>query len=116
MEDETPFRELLRRVLESNGYTVLVAVDGREALALAAAHGGTIELLLTDMILPGLSGSRIAECLVEDRPGLKVVYISGHSQEAVAKNGMSGPGRAFLSKPFRLDTLLRRVRDLLDAA
>lgn len=116
VEDEPAFRELLQRVLESNGYSVLAAADGRAALALAAAHDGAIELLLTDMILPGMSGSTIAERLGKDRPGLKVLYISGYSQEAVASNGKISSGTAFLSKPFRLDALLHKVRDLLDEA
>ena len=116
VEDEPAFRELLQRVLESNGYAVLVAADGRAALALAAAHDGAIELLLTDMILPGMSGSTIAERLRQDRPGVKVLYISGYSQEAVASKGMLGSGTAFLSKPFRLDAFLHKVRDLLDEA
>lgn len=116
VDDEPAFRELLQRVLESHGYGVLAAADGEAARALAAAHGGAIELLLPDMILPGTSGSAIAERLSKDRPGLKVLYISGCSQEAVASKGMLGPGRAFLSKPFRLDALLHKVRDLLDEA
>jgi PAS domain S-box-containing protein len=116
VDDEPAFRELLQRVLESNGYGVLAAADGDAALALAAAHGGAIELLLTDMILPGMSGSAIAERLSKDRPDVKVLYISGYSQEALASKGMLGSGRAFLSKPFRLDAFLHRVRDLLDEA
>ena len=115
VEDEDALRELLLRVLESSGYVVLAARDAREALACAEAEPGPIEILVTDMILPGLSGLALADRLAVLRPDLKVLYISGYSEEAVQRKGLSGPGRAFLTKPFRLRAMLGKVRDLLDA-
>jgi CheY-like chemotaxis protein len=114
VEDEASLRELLQEGLESNGYSVLVAREGAEALQIAARHTGTISIIVTDVIMPGMAGPKIVELVAMTRPEIKVLYISGYSDEAVTRHGLIGPGRAFLSKPFGFDVLLRKVRECLD--
>jgi CheY-like chemotaxis protein len=115
VEDEASLRELLREALEANGYSVLVARDGAEALQIAEAHAGPIQIMVTDVIMPGMTGPKIADLVAQTRPEMKVLYISGYSDESVVRHGLIGPGRAFLSKPFGPEVLLRRVRESLDA-
>jgi DNA-binding response OmpR family regulator len=115
VEDETSLREMLREVLETNGYSVLGARDGAEALRMAAAHGGPIQLMVTDVIMPGMTGPRLADLFAPTRPGMKVLFVSGYSDESVTRYGLIAPGRAFLSKPFGPEVFLRRVRESLDA-
>ncbi|MEO7972219.1 MAG: PAS domain S-box protein, partial [Thermoanaerobaculia bacterium] len=115
VEDESALREMIRKVLATNGYRVLVARDGSEALEIAAAHPDPIQLLVSDVIMPGLNGPRIAELLGAERAGMKVLFISGYSGEAVFQRGMLPKGTAFLSKPFPIDALLRMVREILGA-
>jgi two-component system cell cycle sensor histidine kinase/response regulator CckA len=115
VEDEASLRQLLREVLEVNGYSVLVARDGAEVLKIAQAHAGTIHIMVTDVIMPGVSGPRIVDLIAPTRPEMKVLFISGYSDESVTRHGLVGPGRAFLSKPFGPEVLLRKVRESLDA-
>jgi CheY-like chemotaxis protein len=105
---------MLREVLDANGYRVLAARDGTEALRMAAAHTGPIQLLLTDVVMPGMAGPRLVDLVTQTRPEVKVLYISGYSDEAVTRHGLIGPNRAFLSKPFGPEVLLRKVRESLD--
>jgi PAS domain S-box-containing protein len=114
VEDEASLRELLREALASSGYSVLVAGNGAEAVQVAQAHAGAIPIMVTDVIMPGIRGPMIAELLAPTRPEMKILYISGYSDESVTRHGLAGPGRAFLSKPFGPDVLLRRVRETLD--
>jgi two-component system cell cycle sensor histidine kinase/response regulator CckA len=114
VEDEESLRELLRETLEAHGYSVLVARNGAEALQIAEAHGGPIQIMVTDVIMPGMAGSRVAELVSLARPEMKVLFISGYSDESVTRHGLVGPGRAFLSKPFGGEALLRCVRESLD--
>jgi PAS domain S-box-containing protein len=114
VEDEALLRELLREGLEGNGYSVLTARDGTEALQIAEAHAGPIQIMVTDVIMPGMSGPKTVELVVRQRPEMKVLYISGYGDESVVRHGLGGPGRAFLSKPFGPEVLLRRVRESLD--
>ena len=113
VEDEEQVRELARRVLERAGYTVLTARDAEAATALADRHAGHIHLLVTDMLLPRLSGRELAARLSIHRPAIKVLYISGTSEGSVARLRMLEPGTEFLEKPFSLDRLLRTVRQAL---
>ena len=115
VEDEASLRELLREALEANGYSVLVAREGAEALRIAEAHAGAIQIMVTDVVMPGMIGPKIVELVAQTRPTMKVLYISGYSDESVVRHGLVGPGRAFLSKPFGPEVLLRRVREALDA-
>jgi two-component system cell cycle sensor histidine kinase/response regulator CckA len=113
-EDEDNIREPAQEILEARGYTVLAACDG--AHALEAAHGwdGPIHLLISDVVMPGMSGSELAGQLVAERPGLRVLYISGYPEDAIARHGVLQPGRSFLQKPFPPGVLLQTVREILD--
>jgi PAS domain S-box-containing protein len=115
VEDEGSLRGVLRETLEDNGYTVLVASDGAAALQVADEHAGPIHLMLTDVIMPGMTGRQAAQELGATRPRMKVLYISGYTQEGIARHGEFGLGTAFLSKPFTSAALLRKCRELLDA-
>ncbi len=115
VEDEASLREMLREVLEASGYSALVARDGTEARQLAEAHSGPIQIMVTDVIMPGMTGPKIAELVAPRRPGMKILYISGYSDESIVRHGLMGPGRAFLSKPFGPELFLRRIRESLDA-
>lgn len=115
VEDEVPVRSVTRQLLERNGYTVLEAADGPAALALidGGSGGRHIDLLLTDVIMPGMSGRELAVELRARRPDLRVLYMSGYTDDAVVRHGMLEPGLAYLEKPFRPATLLRKVREVL---
>src|SRR5438477_7042753 len=114
-EDEPAVRAIARQALERQGYTVLAAPSGADALALAAQHGATIDLLLTDVVMPGMSGRDLADRLTAQRPGIRVLYMSGYTDNAIVRHGMLEPGLAYLQKPFRPDALVRKVREVLDA-
>ena len=114
-EDEPSLRRLMTRVLRTQGYTILEAADGNEALALAQANGAKIKLLLTDVIMPGLSGKMLAEWLTQVNPGIKVLFISGYINNAAVRGAMSKPGTFFLQKPFNPLTLAKKVREALEA-
>ncbi len=115
VEDEKPVRELAERCLRPLGYSVLTANNGLDALALADRHAGTIHLLLTDVVMPQLSGPQIADRMRVRRPELRVLYVSGYPQDAIARHGVLAPGIELLQKPFVPDDLARRVRLVLDA-
>jgi PAS domain S-box-containing protein len=113
VEDEEQVRELARRVLERVGYTVLAAPDAVAAMAIADRRAGHIHLLVTDMLMPQLSGRELAARLSIHRPAIKVLYISGTSDGSIARLRLLEPGMEFLEKPFSLDRLLRTVRRVL---
>jgi DNA-binding NtrC family response regulator len=99
------------------GYTLLTAQNGAQARQLAAAHSGPIHLLLTDVVMPGgLSGSQLAKELVSLRPDMKVLYMSGYTENAIVHHGVLDPGIAFLPKPFRPADLIGKVREVLNLA
>jgi len=112
-EDEQMVRVLVRKVLEQAGYTVLLAGGGSEALQLAERHTGPIHLLVTDVVMPGMSGRELARQLVTKRAGTKVLFLSGYADDAVARHGVLEPGTAFMQKPFTPSALARRVREVL---
>ena len=113
-EDEHLVRSLARKVLEQAGYTVLVAAGGPEALQVAALYDGPIHLLLTDVVMPEMSGRELMHRLTLVRPGLRVLYMTGYSDEAVARHGLLDPGTGFMQKPFTPEALARKVREVLD--
>jgi two-component system cell cycle sensor histidine kinase/response regulator CckA len=115
-EDEPAVRQLVTRVLSGLGFTVLAACSGEEAIALSAAHGGLVDLLLTDLVMGGISGTVTAERLQSQRPGLRVLFMSGYSEEAENLGDFDGGRSTLLSKPFTPDVLARRVREVLDRA
>lgn len=116
VEDEASVRELTREALKENGYTVLEAVDGHDALRICREHDGPIHILVTDVVMPQMSGCRLAKQLKLLHPETEVLYISGYVEETIARHGMLEPGTAFLQKPFAPAELLRRVRRILDSA
>jgi two-component system cell cycle sensor histidine kinase/response regulator CckA len=113
VEDEESVRQLVRETLESRGYHVLDAENGNTGLALAASHPDTIHLVITDVVMPGLSGHELVKHLVPARPGIKVLYLSGYAEDAVANSPTSDAPKAFLQKPFTLQNLSRKVREVL---
>jgi signal transduction histidine kinase len=116
VEDAASVRMVTRQVLERYGYAVLEAPNGDTALRLAAKHHGPIHLLLTDVIMPGLSGRQLAEQLAQLRPDMKVLYASGYAGNAIVHHGILESGIAYLPKPFTPETLGRRVRQVLDSS
>jgi two-component system cell cycle sensor histidine kinase/response regulator CckA len=115
VEDDEMVRVLTRRMLEADGYTVLLASHGEEALGLLAGHRGRVDLLVTDVVMPGMSGRDVANRVATLRPGTKVLYLSGYTDDAIVRHGVLEPGIAFLQKPFTADTLARKVREVLEA-
>jgi CheY-like chemotaxis protein len=113
VEDDAAVRDLSCAVLRQGGYTVLEAGDGREARELAQRHPGPLHLLVTDLIMPGMSGQVLADLLVRTYPGLKVLFVSGYVPGESAP-AVRATGTGFLAKPFTPDALLARVRLVLD--
>ena len=114
VEDDDAIRNAVRRILETAGYTVLVAATPMEAIELASSRQVPIHVLLTDVGLLGVTGPQLAKLLVGDRPGLRMLYISGHAEAHAVPTGRVGPGTAFLQKPFTAEALLHEVRVLLE--
>lgn len=116
VEDNVSIRTMSQLILTQNGYTVLQAGDGPEALQLARSHAGRIELLVTDVVMPGMSGSQLADQLTQTRPDTRVLYLSGYTDETVHRHGLLNSGLSFLQKPFTPSVLLHKVRQLLDSS
>jgi CheY-like chemotaxis protein len=116
VEDETSLRELSRHLLELCGYSVLEAENGEEALKKSQGHRGVIHLLLTDVVMPGMSGRILADQLVRHRPETRVVYMSGYTGQTVGEHGVLAEGSFFLPKPFTRDALARKIREALDVS
>jgi two-component system cell cycle sensor histidine kinase/response regulator CckA len=114
VEDEAPLRELAADFLRGCGYHVLEAGNGADALDLVLNLSGHLDLLVTDVVMPGMSGRALAERLAERAADTKVLYLSGYTDEAIHRHGVLEPGVALLQKPFRLADLARRVREILD--
>lgn len=115
VEDDEVVRDLVHRILLTYGYRILVAPSARKALDLSREHEGPIDLMLTDVVMPQMSGRELAIALESIRPGLKVIYMSGYSNEAVVRHGVLDAGKAFLQKPFTPIALARKLREILDA-
>jgi len=117
VENEYALRELMRRFLEGSGYAVLNARDGDEALSVATAHPTPIDLLLTDVVMPGGTGRDLARRMAEIKPDLRVLYISGYPDPEYGGSSPSGsvlePGVPFLAKPFSRDVLIQKINDML---
>jgi PAS domain S-box-containing protein len=117
VEDEEAVRESTTEFLRSCGYTVLAAGNGSEAIQIGAAHPGRrIDLLLTDVVMPGMSGPELADLLRSSRPDTKVLYMSGYAETAMLERGVAELSTVFLQKPFTLAALARRVREVIEAA
>jgi PAS domain S-box-containing protein len=114
VEDEEQVRTLAKNVLKRQGYAVVDAHDAAAALAIASKHDGRIHLLLTDVVMPKMSGRELAEKLGPTRPDMKVLFMSGYTDDTIVHHGVLGEGVAFLQKPITPDTLARKVREVLD--
>ena len=115
VEDEANLRYLARQYLEKQGYKVIEAADGAVAMQIAVAHDKMIHLLLTDVIMPGMNGRELAQRICEIRPNVKVLYMSGYTENVIGHNGMLDDGVSLLQKPFTLRDLKGKVREVLDA-
>jgi CheY-like chemotaxis protein len=113
VEDHDDVRLMIIAALESCGFHVLHAANGRAALALAAGYEGTIDLLVTDVIMPGITGKELADQLTPLRPEMKVLFVSGYSGEVIAHRGVLDAGVAYLPKPFTPAILAAKVREVL---
>ena len=115
VEDEEVVREMAMEILRECGYHVLQAEDGPDALHLARQHPGEIHLMLTDVVMPRMSGRELAEQLTPLRPDMRVLYMSGYTDDAIVHHGVLDEGTAFIGKPFSMQALARKVRETLDA-
>jgi CheY-like chemotaxis protein len=115
-EDEQDVREIARQFLESGGYRVIEAKDGTDAIRLAAAHRGEIQLLVTDMVMPGMTGQELAVRLQSEHPGLNVVFMSGYSEHGATEMANADPSVKLLTKPFSRAAILRAVGEILRGA
>jgi PAS domain S-box-containing protein len=114
VEDEEGVRKLTRRMLAAAGYTVLTAANGGEALLICEQDPRPIHLVLTDVIMPRMSGKELVDRLARVRPGIKVLYMSGYTDDAIVHHGVLDPGASFIGKPFAQEDLARKVREVLD--
>ena len=113
-EDEPGVRGPVRRILTGEGYSVLEAADGAQALQIAAEHHGTIDLLLTDVVMPVMGGAELARRLRNARPDIRVLFMTAYSPDAVATHGVLAPQSSLLQKPFTVKELVGRVRAALE--
>jgi CheY-like chemotaxis protein len=116
VEDEEAVCNIAKRILSGAGYTVLTAASPNDALLICNAHQGEVHLLLTDVVMPQMSGRVLAERLVLARPGMKVLYMSGYTDDAIVHQGTLDPGTHFIAKPFSAADLKGKVREMLDSA
>jgi two-component system, cell cycle sensor histidine kinase and response regulator CckA len=114
VDDESRVRALARDILVGAGYRVLEAEDGEDALRVAEGHPGTIHVLLTDIMMPGMNGKELADRLVALRPDIKMIFMSGRAAEVISDAGVLIPVESFLAKPFTVDRLLNKVRERLE--
>ena len=114
VEDNGPVRDLGYTLLTQKGYTVLKAENGTDALKRLASHNGPVHLLLTDMIMPGMNGQELFGKAAQIRPGLKVLYLSGYSDDLIAHHGILDASTAFIQKPFTVHTLAAKVRAAIE--
>jgi len=113
-EDDPAVRDVTSEILAQRGYRVLRAPDGQSALEIARSHAGEIPLLVTDIVMPGMTGPELATALQAERPGVRVLYMSGYTDDSVVRHGVLAEGMPYLQKPFTPDALARKVRELLD--
>jgi DNA-binding NtrC family response regulator len=116
VEDEESLLNLVAEILRDGGYHVLAAHGPKEALRILADYREPIHLLLTDVVMPGLSGRALADKVSSERPGIRVLYMSGYTDNAIVHHGVLDHGVTFIQKPFTPDALIKLVREVLDAA
>jgi len=113
VEDDMMIMRMIAKVLNSCGYKVLCADDGQMALRIAGEHKGSIHLMLTDIIMPNMGGRELAERLFENRPDMKILYMSGYTDNAIVHHGVLEKGLSFIQKPFSSNNLRKKVREVL---
>ena len=113
VEDEESVRQLIRETLQAKGYKVVEAENGEAGVAAAAKHPGKIDMIITDVVMPGMGGREMVKNLAKSRPETKVLYLSGYTEDAIVNEGTIESGTAFLQKPFTLQNLSRKVREVL---
>jgi two-component system, cell cycle sensor histidine kinase and response regulator CckA len=113
VEDEDSVRQLVSDTLAAKGYQVVPAENGEAGIAAAARHEGRIDLVITDVVMPGMGGRELVKQLAQLRPETKVLYLSGYTEDAIINEGTIERGAAFLQKPFTLQNLSRKVREVL---
>jgi signal transduction histidine kinase len=116
VEDEEIVRKLTGEILKATGYKVLLAKNGQEAIEICQAYGGTIDLMLTDVVMPGMNGKMVADNLKPFRPEMQVLFMSGYTDDSIIHHGVLDPGTNFLDKPFTVDALTSKVRETLNRA
>jgi two-component system, cell cycle sensor histidine kinase and response regulator CckA len=115
VEDDHAVRSVAERALVRFGYRVLSAARGEDAVRIAEEHEETIDLLLTDIMMPGMNGVEVAGAVIRERPGILVFFMSGYADQDLVRQGLLEPGTHFLQKPFTPQELAQRIRDILDA-
>jgi len=113
VEDEESVRQLVRETLAAKGYRVVEAENGEAGMGAAALYEGEIDLVITDVVMPGMGGRELVKQLAQTRPNTKVLYLSGYTEDAILSEGTIETGAAFLQKPFTLQNLSRKVREVL---
>jgi two-component system cell cycle sensor histidine kinase/response regulator CckA len=116
VEDDSALRKMAVEVLRDTGYKVVIAQSGAEALQVAAKHRGPLDVLLTDVVMPGMTGLELAGQIVTLRPRIQILYMSGYTEDAIGHHGLQGQTSRLLQKPFTHDTLVRHIRDALDVS
>jgi DNA-binding NtrC family response regulator len=116
VEDEASVRQAARQFLTRSGYNVLEAIDGEDAVRASREYGGPIQLIITDVVMPRLGGPQLAERLADERPDMKVLFVSGYAENTILQHGKIDVRTRFLQKPFSLKTLARKVREVLEAS
>jgi two-component system, cell cycle sensor histidine kinase and response regulator CckA len=116
VEDEASVRQASRQFLTRSGYNVLEATDGEDAIRASREHRGPIHLMITDVVMPRMGGPRLAERLAEERPDMKVLFVSGYAENTVLQHGKIDVTTRFLQKPFSLKALARKAREVLEAS
>ncbi len=114
VDDADQIRDVVKKILRNRGYTVLEAKDGEACMRVFQEHSGPIHLLLTDMFMTGMNGREVADHLLASRQDIKVIFMSGHSNETILSHGGLDPAFSFIRKPFTPETLLRKVSEMLD--
>ncbi len=114
VEDDASLRKMTQRILQEAGYTVVSVADGKEALQTLEQDTSVVHLMLTDVVMPGMSGRELAETVLAARPGLKVLYMSGYTDDAIVHHGVVEDSMHFIGKPFNAESLTRKIRDVLD--
>ena len=115
VEDDAPVLGLARRILETLGYTVMASANPKDAIAMVWEHDGEIHLLITDVVLPEMSGKDLAGEISKIRPGIRTLYMSGYTANVIAHHGVLDDGIHFIGKPFTSDSLARKVREAMGA-